>query len=86
MGFGAQGVNVIGFKCANAKEMKFEALHIEEVNFLANQGGAYRSNYPRHSGNHGWVRDEGWSDRHREWKDRNSNRKDGGEGQICYSP
>uniref|UniRef100_M1DUF9 Uncharacterized protein n=1 Tax=Solanum tuberosum TaxID=4113 RepID=M1DUF9_SOLTU len=47
MGAGARSVNAVGVGCANPEEIKFEALYNEEVNFLANQGGAYRSNYPR---------------------------------------
>ncbi|XP_049368430.1 uncharacterized protein LOC125833330 [Solanum verrucosum] len=62
MGAGARGVNAVGVGCANSEEMKFEALYNEEVNFLASQGGGYRSNYPRQGGNQGWARDEGWKD------------------------
>ena len=49
-----RGVNFVGFWCANPKEAKFEALYNEEVNFLANQGGGYCSNYPRKGGSNGW--------------------------------
>uniref|UniRef100_M1DYA7 Uncharacterized protein n=1 Tax=Solanum tuberosum TaxID=4113 RepID=M1DYA7_SOLTU len=58
-GAGARGVNVEGVGCANPVEAKFEALYNEEVNFLANQGGGYRSNYPRRGGNQGWSNDKG---------------------------
>jgi len=47
MGASARNVNVVGLGCTNPEETKFEALYNEEVNFLANQGGGYRSNYPR---------------------------------------
>uniref|UniRef100_M1D8I6 Integrase core domain containing protein n=1 Tax=Solanum tuberosum TaxID=4113 RepID=M1D8I6_SOLTU len=47
MGAGARSVIVVGVGCVNPDEAKFEALYNEEVNFLANQGGGYRSNYPR---------------------------------------
>uniref|UniRef100_M1DTB4 Uncharacterized protein n=1 Tax=Solanum tuberosum TaxID=4113 RepID=M1DTB4_SOLTU len=77
MGAGACGVNVVGVGCANPKEIKFEALYNEEVNFLANQCGGYRSNYPSQGGNQGWATDEGWKDRDREWRDRNPTWKDG---------
>uniref|UniRef100_M1DA31 Retrotransposon gag protein n=1 Tax=Solanum tuberosum TaxID=4113 RepID=M1DA31_SOLTU len=63
MGAVAQSVNIVGVGCANPDKEKFEALYSEEVNFLANQGGGYRSNYPRQGGNQGWKRDEGWKDR-----------------------
>uniref|UniRef100_M1DHA2 Uncharacterized protein n=1 Tax=Solanum tuberosum TaxID=4113 RepID=M1DHA2_SOLTU len=77
MGAGAPSVNIVGVGCVNPEEMKFEALYNEEVNFLANQGGGYRSNYPRQGGNQGWARKEGWKDRDKEWRDRIPNSKDG---------
>ncbi|KAK4721531.1 hypothetical protein R3W88_011764 [Solanum pinnatisectum] len=73
---GAHSTNVVGVGCANPEEMKFEALYNEEVNFLANQDGGYRSNYPRQGGNLGWARDESWKDRDHEWRDQNPNWKD----------
>ena len=77
MGAGARSVNVVGVGCVNPDEAKLEVLYIEVVNFLANQGGGYRSNYPRQGGNPYWNRDEDWKDRDREWRDRNPNWKDG---------
>uniref|UniRef100_M1DZ89 Integrase core domain containing protein n=1 Tax=Solanum tuberosum TaxID=4113 RepID=M1DZ89_SOLTU len=56
MGAGASSVSVVEVECTNPEEMKFEALYNEEVNFLANQGGDYRSNYPRHRGNQEMAR------------------------------
>lgn len=53
----------------------FEALYDEKVIFLANQGGGYRSNYPRHGGNEVWGRHTGWKDRDLEWRDHNPNWK-----------
>ena len=47
MGAGARSANAIGVGCVNPEETKFEALFNEEVNFLANQGDGYRSNYLR---------------------------------------
>uniref|UniRef100_M1DIL3 Integrase core domain containing protein n=1 Tax=Solanum tuberosum TaxID=4113 RepID=M1DIL3_SOLTU len=71
MGAGARNVNAVGVGCVNPDEAKFEALYNENVNFLANQGGGYRSKYPRQGGNQCWNRDDGWKDRDREWRDRN---------------
>lgn len=44
MGASARGVNVVGVGCADSNESKCHALYDKEVNFLANQGGGYRSN------------------------------------------
>uniref|UniRef100_M1DVF9 Integrase core domain containing protein n=1 Tax=Solanum tuberosum TaxID=4113 RepID=M1DVF9_SOLTU len=71
MGAGARSVNDVGVGFANPDDAKFEALCNEEVNFLANQGSGYRSNYPRQDGNQGWNRDKGWKDRDKEWRDCN---------------
>uniref|UniRef100_M1DT25 Putative plant transposon protein domain-containing protein n=1 Tax=Solanum tuberosum TaxID=4113 RepID=M1DT25_SOLTU len=71
MGAGARSVNVVGGRCVNPDEAKFEALYNKKLNFLANQGGGYRSNYPWQGVNQGWNRDEGWKDRDRELRDRN---------------
>uniref|UniRef100_M1D9K5 Putative plant transposon protein domain-containing protein n=1 Tax=Solanum tuberosum TaxID=4113 RepID=M1D9K5_SOLTU len=51
MGVGAKTVNDMGVGCVNPEEVKFEVLYNEEVNFLANQRGGYRANYPRKGGN-----------------------------------
>uniref|UniRef100_M1DP64 Polyprotein protein n=1 Tax=Solanum tuberosum TaxID=4113 RepID=M1DP64_SOLTU len=77
IGAGARVVNVVGVGCTNHDEVKFDALYNKKVNFLANQGGGYRSNYPRKSGHQGWNMYEGWKDRDREWRDQNPNWKDG---------
>uniref|UniRef100_M1DWK2 Integrase core domain containing protein n=1 Tax=Solanum tuberosum TaxID=4113 RepID=M1DWK2_SOLTU len=85
MGADARGVSVVGVEGTNPEEMKFETLYNEEVNYLANQGSGYRSNYPRQGGNQSWARDEGWKDRDREWRDCNPNWKDG-EKDRCVPP
>uniref|UniRef100_M1DBZ1 Integrase core domain containing protein n=1 Tax=Solanum tuberosum TaxID=4113 RepID=M1DBZ1_SOLTU len=76
MGAGAGSVNVVGVGCVNPDKAKFEVLYNEEVNFLANQGGGYLTNYPRQGGNQGWSRDGGWKDRDKEWRDRNPTLKE----------
>jgi len=75
MGAGARRVNVVGVGCVNLDEAEFEALYNEKANFLANQGGGYRSNYLRQGGNQGRNMNIGWKDRDREWRDRNPNWK-----------
>jgi len=72
MGAAARSVNDVDVCCVNPNEAKFEALYIEEVKFLANQGGGYHENNPRLGGNLGCNRDEGLIDRDREWFDRNA--------------
>uniref|UniRef100_M1DN40 Integrase core domain containing protein n=1 Tax=Solanum tuberosum TaxID=4113 RepID=M1DN40_SOLTU len=87
MGAGARSVNVVGVGCINPEEAKFKVLYNEEVNFLANQGGGYRTKYPRQGGNQGWNRAEGWRDRDREWRDRNPTWKErDGENNSCIPP
>ena len=51
MGVGAQSVNVVGVGCSNLEEAKFKGLYNEEMNFVANQGGAHHSENPRQGGN-----------------------------------
>uniref|UniRef100_M1DI97 Uncharacterized protein n=1 Tax=Solanum tuberosum TaxID=4113 RepID=M1DI97_SOLTU len=58
MGAGTRSVNAVGFGCVNPDGAMFEALCIEEVNFLAKQGGGYCANYPTQGGNQRWNRDE----------------------------
>uniref|UniRef100_M1DTP2 Integrase core domain containing protein n=1 Tax=Solanum tuberosum TaxID=4113 RepID=M1DTP2_SOLTU len=55
MGDGTRSVNVVGVCGVNPEEAKFKILYNEKVNFLANQGGGYCSNYPRASGNQGGI-------------------------------
>ncbi|KAK4713447.1 hypothetical protein R3W88_019354 [Solanum pinnatisectum] len=84
MDAGMRSVNIIGVSGVNPEEAKFEVLYNEEVNFLANQGGGYRANYPRPGGNQGWNRNEGWRDRDREWRDRNATWKEREEEKDRY--
>lgn len=56
MGVDTHSVNDIGVWSKIPDEMMFETSYSEEINFLANQGGHYQSNYPRQGGNKGWVR------------------------------
>jgi len=86
MGSGAKSANVIGIGGVNPEEAHFEALYNEEVNFLANQGGEYRQNYPRPGGNPGWNRDEGWRDHDRDWCDCNASWKESEGEKDKYVP
>ena len=40
MGAFAHSANVVGVRRNSLEEMKFQAMYNEEVNFLANEGGA----------------------------------------------
>lgn len=78
MGASSRRVNVVGVGSTSLEEMKFEALYNEEVKFLSNQGGAYRSNYLRQGGiKIGVEMKDGKIETVREWRDRNPNWKDG---------
>ena len=60
-----------------SEDAKFDAMYEEEVQYLSNQPGGSRPNYPRPSGksngNQGWTkdRDGGWKER--DWRDRGAN-------------
>uniref|UniRef100_M1D838 Uncharacterized protein n=1 Tax=Solanum tuberosum TaxID=4113 RepID=M1D838_SOLTU len=78
MGSGSRAVNAIGASRSNPDDAHFEDLYNKKVSFLANQGGGFRSNYPRPGRNKGWnrERDDNWRDREREWKNRGTNWKE----------
>lgn len=70
-GHGTTSFNVVGVGGVTAEEAKFEELYKDEVNFLANQEGVYRENFPTLGGNQGFNRDKGYRDHDREWRDQN---------------
>lgn len=45
VGVFVQSVNIVVVRCVNLYETKFESLYNDEVNFLANKGCSYHSNY-----------------------------------------
>lgn len=47
IGVATRIVNAIDVGAMNLEESKFETLYNDEINFLANQGDGYRSNYQR---------------------------------------
>jgi len=53
MGSGLKSVNDVGVGEVNPGEAQFEPMYNVEVNFLANQRGGFRSNFPRPGGNSG---------------------------------
>uniref|UniRef100_M1D8H5 Integrase core domain containing protein n=1 Tax=Solanum tuberosum TaxID=4113 RepID=M1D8H5_SOLTU len=86
MGSGLKSVNIFGIGGENPNEWRFESFYNEEVNFLANDGGGFRPNYPRPSGNPGWNRDNGWRNRDKEWRDRNATWKERDGDKERYVP
>ena len=66
IGAGIRSVNSMGVGCLNFIEAKFKVVYNKEVNFLANQVGGYRSNYPRQGGNQGYNKNNYQRDRDRE--------------------
>lgn len=45
VGVFVRSVNIVVVRCVNLYETKFESLYNDEVNFLANKGCSYHSNY-----------------------------------------
>uniref|UniRef100_M1DYZ8 Integrase core domain containing protein n=1 Tax=Solanum tuberosum TaxID=4113 RepID=M1DYZ8_SOLTU len=81
-----ESVNVVGVGGVNPDETQLKALYNKEVNFLANQRGGYRANYPSPSGNQSWKRDEGWRYRDRDRRDHNTTCKKGEGDKVRYVP
>ncbi|KEH17231.1 hypothetical protein MTR_0030s0260 [Medicago truncatula] len=57
MGASTRSVNVFDVGGVNPEEAEFDVLYNEEVNFLANLEGGYRTNYLTSGGNQSCNRD-----------------------------
>ncbi|TMX02876.1 hypothetical protein EJD97_019410 [Solanum chilense] len=57
MGASTRSVHVSDVGGVNLEEVEFEVLYNEQVKFLANRGGGYRTNYLRSGGNKSCNRD-----------------------------
>lgn len=76
VGVFVRSVNIVVVRCVNLYETKFESLYNDELNFLANKGCSYHSNYTMQDSKQVWNKDEGQKERDREQRERNITRKD----------